>query len=35
MSGDDLDFARELARASAVASLATLDPDGGPPHAPS
>ena len=33
MSGDDLDFARELARASAVASLATLDPDGGPPHA--
>ena len=33
MSGDDLEFARELARASAVASLATLDPDGGPPHA--
>ena len=33
MSGDDLDFARELARASAVASLATLDPDDGPPHA--
>lgn len=33
MSGEDLDFARELARASAVASLATLDPDGGPPHA--
>ena len=31
--GGDLDFARELARASAVASLATLDPDGGPPHA--
>ena len=29
----DLDFARELARASAVASLATLDPEGGPPHA--
>ncbi len=29
----DLDFARELARASAVASLATLDPAGGPPHA--
>ena len=33
MSGGDLDFARELARASAVASLATLDRDGGPPHA--
>ena len=33
MSGGDLEFARELARASAVASLATLDPDGGPPHA--
>lgn len=33
MSGDDLDFARELVRASAVASLATLDPDDGPPHA--
>ncbi len=33
MSAGDLDFARELARASAVASLATLDPDGGPPHA--
>ena len=33
MSAGDLQFARELARASAVASLATLDPDGGPPHA--
>ena len=33
MSGDDLDFARELVRASAVASLATLDRDDGPPHA--
>ena len=33
MSDDDLDFARELARASAVASLATLDRDDGPPHA--
>lgn len=33
MSGGDLDFARELARASAVASLATLDPEDGPPHA--
>ncbi|MXY39630.1 MAG: DUF2470 domain-containing protein [Rhodospirillaceae bacterium] len=33
MSGGDLDFARELARASAVASLATLDRDDGPPHA--
>ncbi len=33
MSGGDLELARELARASAVASLATLDPDGGPPHA--
>ena len=29
----DLGFARELARASAVASLATLDPERGPPHA--
>ena len=33
MSAGDLEFARELARASAVASLATLDPDDGPPHA--
>lgn len=33
MSGGDLDFARELARASAVSSLATLDPNAGPPHA--
>ena len=33
MSGGDLDFARELVRASAVASLATLDRDDGPPHA--
>lgn len=33
MSGGDLEFARELVRASAVASLATLDPDDGPPHA--
>lgn len=33
MSASDLNFARELARASAVASLATLDRDDGPPHA--
>lgn len=29
----DLEFARELARASGVASLVTLDPADGPPHA--
>jgi len=34
MSGaSDRAFARELVRASAVASLATLDPEHGPPHA--
>ncbi|MCY4239884.1 MAG: DUF2470 domain-containing protein [Rhodospirillaceae bacterium] len=32
-NSSDLVFARELVRASATASLATLDPNDGPPHA--